>query len=478
MSNKFYVTTPIFYPTGVPHIGTAYNVFIADTFARYYRSKLGKEQVFFLTGTDEHGANIARKAAEEAVEPQAYVDKYAAVYQETWAGLGISNDYFIRTTNPEHEKFAAELLQKSYDAGDIYPGEYSGLYCESCEAYYTEADLVDGKCPNHPTKTPVFTTEKNYYFRLSKYQDFLSDYLEQHPDFVLPHKWSTYVKSLINQGLNDIPVTRANVKWGIPVPFDKEQTIYVWYDALPNYLSTLHFPKLQEQGYNMDFWPVANHIVGKDIVKFHAILWPAMLKSAGYQLPQHVVVQGFFTVNGQKIGKSNNNAIDPLELAKQYPIDAIRFALLSEFAVGNDGDFSLDRLQSKYDNELGNNWGNLLNRVIHLAGKLGLADEVADSFKSEVDSYIEKYHQHMQKFEVFEAIQQIQALSQYGNVYIDREKPWLSEPKRAQQTLKNLTYLLEQVNSAYAPILPESGAKAAAALQAVEKVILFPKLEH
>src|SRR5690606_19615074 len=188
--NTFYITTPIFYPTGVPHIGTAYNVFIADTLARYYRQKLGRDNVFFLTGTDEHGGNIAKKAAEEGKSPQEYVDGYAEIFQNIWKNLNISNDYFVRTTNPEHERFAQELIQKSYDNGDIYEGEYEGWYCESCEAYYAESDLIDGKCPNHPTKSPVFTKEKNYYFKLSKYQDWLLEYYEQNPEFIRPVKWA------------------------------------------------------------------------------------------------------------------------------------------------------------------------------------------------------------------------------------------------------------------------------------------------
>lgn len=480
--NNFYITTPIFYPTGLPHIGTAYNVFIADSVARYYRNKLGSENTFFLTGTDEHGGNIAKKAKEEDKTPQEYVDHYAEAYKRIWKNLNISNDYFVRTTNPEHEKFAQDLIQKSYDNGDIYEGEYEGWYCESCEAYYAEDDLVDGKCPLHPTKTPVFTKEKNYYFKLSKYQDWLLDYFEENPDFVKPEKWADYVKGLVKAGLKDIPVTRANVKWGIEVPFDKEQTIYVWYDALPNYLSVLNFEQFASKNYYEKFWPVSHNLVGKDIIKFHAILWPAMLKSAGYEPPQHVVVHGFFTVNGQKIGKSNNNAIDPVELSEKYTIDAVRYALLSEFQVGNDGDFSFERLEAKYNSELGNNFGNLLNRVIHLSNKKAIKltdfEKVDDEVRAVVDEAARRFEALFEDFKLFEAIQIVNDLCSYGNKYIDEQKPWQDEDlNRAQTTLFTLGYLLKKVIELYNPIIPQASEKAAEALENQETIILFPKFE-
>lgn len=478
---NFYITTPIFYPTGVPHIGTAYNIFIADTLARYHRNK--GENVFFLTGTDEHGANIAKKALEQGITPQEYVDSYAREFQRIWRDLQISNDYFIRTTNAEHEKFIQELIQKSFDNGDIYEGQYEGWYCESCEAYYTETDLVDGKCPNHPTKNPIYTKEKNYYFKLSKYQDWLLDYYKERPDFVAPEKWACYVKGLVEQGLNDIPVTRANVKWGVQVPFDKQQTIYVWYDALPNYLSTLHFSEFEDKNYVEKYWPVAHHLVGKDILKFHAILWPAMLKSAGLELPKHVIVHGFFTVNGQKIGKSNNNAIDPVELSKKYSLDAVRYALLSEFQLGNDGDFSFARLEAKYNGDLANNFGNLLNRVIHLSNKkevsINDSQRVEEKFKTTVDSHIQSANKNLDEFRIFEAIQDIFELCSFGNKYIDENKPWISEDKeQVELVLNNLSFLLKAVIEVYKCIIPDSANKAEKALESRTPEILFPKIEN
>lgn len=475
MNNRsYYVTTPIFYPTGLPHIGTAYTVFIADTLARYHR-KLG-EDTFFLAGTDEHGGNIAQKAQQEGVSPQEYVDRFAEGFINCWKELGISNDYFVRTTDQKHIKFAQDLLQKSFDAGDIYPGTYSGWYCSSCEAYISEGDLIDGKCPNHPTKEPVFTEEKNYYFRWSKYQEWLLDLYERNPKFVQPDKWLAYVKDFVAQGLNDIPVTRANVSWGAKVPFDPEQTIYVWYDALPNYLSVLNFPG--HEGFEEKYWPEAVHVIGKDIIKFHAILWPAMLKSAGYEPPRQVFTHGFFTVNGQKIGKSNDNAISPVDLSNKYGTDAVRYALLSEFRVGNDGDFSEERLVVKYNTELAGSWGNLLNRVIHLSITNRLTDfDAEEEFEKLVTSFTERYHQYMLEGEIFDALQAALELASYGNKYITDQKPWEAKEGEAIQVLSNLRYLLKELNDLYLPILPESASKAVKALDANEKVILFPRLE-
>lgn len=477
--NNFYVTTPIFYPTGLPHIGTAYCVFIADTLARYARVQ--GQETLFLTGTDEHGANIALKAEESKQTPKEYVDSYAEQFQDIWDKSNVSYDYFMRTTHPEHEKFAQDLLQKSFDNGDIYEGSYEGWYCQSCEAYYDEKDLVDGKCPNHPTKEPVFTKEKNYYFRWSKYADWLLQFYEENPEFVRPSKWFAFVKEFVKSGLQDIPVTRANVKWGVPVPFDPEQTIYVWYDALPNYLSYLNFEENKKKGFEEKFWPVVTHVVGKDILKFHAILWPAMLKSAGYEVPKHVLVTGFFTVNNLKIGKSNNNAISPVELAEKYGNDAVRYALLSEFQIGNDGDFSFDRLKVKYETELADQWGNLLNRVIHLStlkeiGEVSI-DSVEKDFLNHVREVEQKYHDHFAQFEVFEAIGQICELTRWGNKYITEKKPWDKEATDAQQVLTNLLYLLERLIELFTPITPDSAAKAKEALAKREKIILFPKIE-
>jgi methionyl-tRNA synthetase len=479
---KFYITTPIFYPTSEPHIGTSYTVFVADTLARYFRQKLGDKNVFFLTGTDEHGTKLAKAAEAAGKEPQAFVDELSTIYDNTWKELNATHDFFIRTTDKVHEKFAQELLQKSYDNGDIYEKSYEGLYCEGCESFKTESEIVDGKCPDHPTKTLVQLSEKNYFFRLSKYQDWLLQYLEEHKDFVFPVKWYDYIVGLVKEGLNDISISRESVKWGIPVPFDSSQTIYVWYDALPNYMSVFEFPEIKEKGITDEFWPEARHLVGKDIIKFHAILWPAMLKSAGLPLPAQVLVHGHFTVNGVKLGKSNGNAINPLELKKKYPTDAIRYALLTEFQFGNDGDFSIDRLEALYNGTLGNNYGNLLNRVIHLSNKKGVGinnlEKVEASFKTQVDEFRKRTEENLDNYEIKVAADVINELSTFGNKYIDDNKPWLeTDISKVEVVLNNLSYLLSAVNDLYSPILPESTEKAKVALKNREVIILFPKLE-
>ena len=479
---KFYITTPIFYPTDKPHIGTAYTVFVADTLSRYFRQKLGNKNVFFLTGTDEHGTKLAKAAAAAGKDPQEFVDQLSSIYDETWKTLGVSHDFFIRTTNPTHEKFAQDLLQKSYNNGDIYEKSYEGLYCEGCESFKTDSELVNDKCPDHPTKTLVQLSEKNYFFKLSKYQDWLLEYLEQNKEFVFPSKWYDYVVGLVKEGLHDISISRETVKWGIPVPFDPSQTIYVWYDALPNYISVFDFDEIKNKGITQEaYWTEARHLVGKDIIKFHAILWPAMLKSAGLPLPAQVLVHGHFTVGGVKLGKSNGNAIDPLELKKKYPVDAIRYALLTEFQLGNDGDFSIDRLEALYSGTLGNNYGNLLNRVIHLSNKkeveINKWDKVETAFSSQVEDFKKRVEENLDNYEIKVAADIINELSTFGNKYIDDNKPWLeTEKSKVEIVLNNLSYLLNIINELYSPILPETTERAKEAWANREGIILFPNL--
>lgn len=481
MKKTFYITTPIFYANDVPHIGTAYTVFIADTLARYHRMILGNQNVLFLTGTDEHGAKIAQSAAKAGVTPRQLVDDISSKFKDTWKSLNITNDYFIRTTNPEHKEYTQWLIQKAYDNGDLYEGTYEGLYCQGCEAYYKESDLVEGRCPNHPTKSLQHMSENNYYFRLSKYKDFLLEHISNNPDFIKPLRWRNYVESLIKDGLEDVPVTRENVAWGIPVPFAPSQTIYVWYDALPNYISYLNFSQNKKAGLQEKFWKNVVHVVGKDILKFHAILWPAMLKSVNLPLPGTILVNGFFTVDGMKIGKSNGNAIDPVELANKYSIDAVRYALLTEFQIGNDGDFNVERLEAKYNGELGNNFGNLLNRVIHLSNKKNLNicefDKVKDIFRSRVQSFVYDYHNHMQGFAIKEAAEVVNELFSFGNKYIDEAKPWNSNDSNKDfEVLNNLSFLLYEGIKCYTPIIPEAASRALLALENKDPVILFKKI--
>jgi methionyl-tRNA synthetase len=369
MKDNFFVTTPIYYINDRPHIGHAYTTIIADVVARYARSKGNK--VLFLTGTDEN----ASKTVEAAIKSRGknkldelqrqdivdYTDYMAKKWQAVWRSLNISYDDFIRTTEKRHVDTVEKFLKKVYDRGDIYKGQYKGLYCVGHEAFLTESDLIEGFCPDHKTK-PEVVEEENYFFRLSKYQNRLLKYLKEHPDWIRPPERRHEIQEFIRKGLTDISISRPNKGWGIPLPIDQSQIIWVWFDALVNYLTA-----------GENWWPADIHIVGKDIVRFHTITWGAMLLSAGYELPKTVFGHGFFTVDGQKISKSLGNAIDPMKIIDRFGADALRYFLLREIPSGQDGDFSWDRLRERYNADLADNLGNLVQRTIVMAKKYGIS---------------------------------------------------------------------------------------------------------
>ena len=364
MTQKVYLTTPIYYVNDVPHIGHSYCTLATDTLARYWRTKLGKENVYFLTGTDENSQKTL-DAAEASEKPvQEYLDEMAADWRVTWETIGISFDDFIRTTEPRHIKVVQEVLQKIYDNGDIYKGEYKGLYCTGCEAFLKEIDLDEnGHCPDHKKK-PQELSEENYFFRLSNYESELLALFEN--NLLLPKSRKNEMVSFIKSGLEDISISRENAPIGIPFPFDEKHKIYVWVDALINYYSGRPDPG-GESG--ADFWKNVTHIIGKDISKFHTIIWPAMLISAGITPPAHVFAHGFFTIDNTKMSKSLGNVISPLELAEKYGNDALRAGLLSSFEFGNDGDFSRKNFDAFYNAKLASGVGNLFNRVTVLLHK-------------------------------------------------------------------------------------------------------------
>jgi len=349
--NKFYITTPIYYVNDIPHIGHAYTTIAADVLARYYRMK-GKE-VYFLTGTDENSqknVEAAKKVKGEELKVKSekeivaeYVNEMSAKWQETWDSLDITNDDFIRTTEPRHKKAVKKFFEAVFKNGDIYKGIYEGLYCPGCEAYVSEMDLENGKCPFHKI-APKKIKEENYFFRLKKYESKLLDYIEKNPDFIEPEARRNEVVNYISHHLEDISISRLSQEWGIPVPIDKKQVIYVWFDALINYLTAVGYGTNEEK-FNK-WWPADLHLVGKDIIKFHCALWPAMLMSAGLPLPKKVFAHGFFTIGGQKISKSLGNVLDPVELVNKYGIDEVRYFLLREISFGEDGDISLKRLMT------------------------------------------------------------------------------------------------------------------------------------
>jgi methionyl-tRNA synthetase len=361
---RFYITTPIYYVNDVPHIGHAYTTTAADVAARFHR-QLG-DDVFFLTGTDEHGTKVEQAAAARGLTPKQHVDEVVAKFKEVAAKVGASNDFFIRTTDLEHERFVQDFVRRCYDAGDIYKSSYSGLYCAACEAYYTEENLVGGLCPDHGT-VPVHMDEENYFFRLSAFQDRLAAHYRGNPDFVRPKHRYNEALSFIEQGLEDISISRATLKWGIGVPWDDSQVIYVWVDALINYLSALTYAP----GHDLvsRFWPATYHLMAQDILKFHGIIWPALLMSAGYALPEHLFIHGYLKLGGEKMSKTRGNVMDPFPLIEQYGADPFRFYCLREVSFGQDGMVSEEGFKARYNTELANDLGNLLSRTISMIGK-------------------------------------------------------------------------------------------------------------
>src|SRR5262247_2529439 len=361
-NHTFYLTTPIYYVNARPHLGHAANTIMADAMSRYRR--LRGDRVYLLTGTDEHGDNIAQTAAKAGVSPQAYADEISAAFRDTWRRLGITNDDFIRTTEPRHKKVVRGILQKLYDAGEIYFGEYGGWYCYGCERFYTEKEIVDGKCPDH--QRPLsFIKEKNYFFRMSKYQEWLIKHLENNPRFIQPERYRNEVLGFLREPLQDLSISRpkARLQWGIPLPFDDQYVAYVWFDALINYLSALGYP---DGDLYREFWPHAEHLIGKDILKPHAVYWPTMLKAAGIPLYRRLNVHGYWSVGGSKMSKSVGNVVEAFQLTDTYGHDAFRYFLLREMTFGLDANFTEEALVGRLNADLANDLGNLASRVTTL----------------------------------------------------------------------------------------------------------------
>lgn len=421
MSNKetFFVTTPIYYTNWIPHIGHSYASIIADSLARY--NKINWKKVKFSTWVDENSQKAVIKAQEQGLDVMDYLDKMADIHRWVWDGMKIEYTDFIRTTKPEHHEFVRSVLQKSFDNGDIYEGEYEWLYCVWCEAFKKEDDLIEvnGKkvCPDHLTE-PDKIKEKNYFFKLSKYQKFLEEFYENNPDFVTPSDRFNEVKAFVKRGLEDFSISRETNKFGIKLPFDESQVTYVWYDALFNYLTVC-------QGWDENFWPVNLHIMAKDIVKFHAIYWPAMLKSSGYELPKQILTTGYFTLDWQKISKSLWNVIDPVEFSEQYSKDLIVLYLLSSINIGQDWDFNTKQAILTYNAKLANNLWNLLNRVLVLTLKLG-EEELISWFELEekADKLKEKFKKNLEKFALKDCLDEIFKFLDEVNKYVDENEPW------------------------------------------------------
>jgi methionyl-tRNA synthetase len=472
---KFYVTTPIYYINDKPHIGHAYTTFAADVLARYHRQK--GDQVLFSTGVDENSQKTTQSAEAAGQDIAVYTKAMSDIWQSTWKQAEVSSDAFIRTTSPEHKAAVYEVIKRVQAKGDIYKGTYEGHYCVGCEEFKKEDELLEGGlCPIHK-KPAELIKEDNYFFKLSAYQQPLLDYIEAHPEFIQPEARRNEWVSFIKGGLRDFSVSRSTQKWGIPWPADKDQVVYVWFDALVNYLTAAGFPKA---GYEAN-WPADVHVVGKDIVKFHGVYWPAMLMSAGLPLPKMVFGHGFFTIDGQKISKSLGNAIDPVELAGSYGIDALRYYLLSEIPFGGDGEFNRVRFEAVYNADLANDLGNLVQRVAVMISRY-MDGNIGELPPHSHD--IMPYETAMAELRFDKALAEVWLLIRGLNQYLEEEKPWqLAKTDTAQlaEVLHHAVSDLVQIATLLMPFMPGTAQKIAATFAAgqvhSEVGLLFPKAD-
>lgn len=463
----FYITTPIYYPSDRLHIGHAYCTTVADSIARYKR--LADYEVLFLTGSDEHGQKIERKAKENGVTPIQYVDKIVDGFKNLWEKLNISHDDFIRTTETRHREVVQSIFQKIFDQGDIYKAAYEGWYCTPCETFWLETKLENGNCPDCGRPVELLK-EESYFFKMSKYQDRLLQYIEQNPDFIQPTSRRNEMINFIKGGLEDLCVSRTTFDWGIPVPFDTKHVVYVWFDALTNYITAAGY--LHDRDKFAKFWPADIHLVGKEIVRFHSIIWPIILMALGAELPKMVYGHGWLVVEGDKMSKSKGNVIDPVALIDEFGPDAIRYFLLKEITLGQDGNFSRDAFINRINADLANDLGNLLHRTLSMIGRFNGGVIQAAGKKEAIDAELAQlahntaanYEKNMESMEINAALKEIWALVSRSNKYIDETAPWAlakdpAKRARLDTVMYNLAEVLRIVTILVSPFMPTTAPK-------------------